>query len=94
MTWTETRPVTFGKFFGLFNLYWNYCLQRRRQELTYDKLASEWFKFTWDIQELNWICLALEDNDNNILNPNNFQTDGFAYLDHQKTCYYLNNNDG
>ena len=32
MTWTEAQPVTFGKNFGLFNLYWNYCLQRRRQE--------------------------------------------------------------
>ena len=108
MTWTENdqkkRPVTFGKIFGLFSLYWNYCLQRRRQELneiefftlakcTYDKLASGWFKFKWDIQELNWICLAMEDNDNNILNPNNFLTDCFAYLDHLKTCYYLNKND-
>ena len=54
MTWTDTRPVTFGKIFGLFNLYWNYCLERERQELneiefstltkfTYDKLAREWF---------------------------------------------------
>ena len=33
MTWTETRPATFGKIFELFNLYWNYCLQRRGQEL-------------------------------------------------------------
>ena len=63
MTWTDTRPVTFGKIFGLFNLYWNYCLERERQELneiefstltkfTYDKLAREWFKFKWDIREL------------------------------------------
>ena len=36
----------------------------------------------------------MEDNNNNILNPNNFITDRFAYLDHLKTCYYLNNNDG
>ena len=64
MTWTETRPVTYGKF------------------------------DIWDIQELNWICLAMEDNNNNILNPINFLTARCAYLDHLKTCYYLNNNDG
>ena len=36
----------------------------------------------------------MEDNNNNILNPINFLTDRCAYLDHLKTCYYLNNNDG
>ena len=36
----------------------------------------------------------MEDNDNNIINPNNFLTDCFAYLNHLKTCYYLNTNDG
>ena len=36
----------------------------------------------------------MEDNDNNILNLNSFLTDCFAYLNHLKTFYYLNNNDG
>ena len=49
MTWTETQPVTFGKNFGLFNLYWNYCLQRRRQELN----EIEFFTLTnWQVNGL------------------------------------------
>ena len=24
----ETQPMSFGKFFGNFQLYWNYCSQR------------------------------------------------------------------
>lgn len=27
MTLGETQPVTFGKIFGYFALYWNYCRQ-------------------------------------------------------------------
>ena len=104
MTWKEKQPVTFEKIFGFFNLYWNYGLQRRDQQINeleyfnlskffYDRLAIEWFKSKWNIEELNWICLAM-DNNNDILNPNNFLNDKFAYLDHLKTCYYLNKNNG
>ena len=54
MAWIESEPVTFGKMFGLFQLYWNYCLQRGQQlnpfevliltNATYIKLKDEWTK--------------------------------------------------
>ena len=45
----------------------------------------------WDVEELKWICVAL-DHTYDILNPNYFTNCRFAYLDHIKTCYYLEHN--
>ena len=46
----------------------------------------------WDIDELEWICYNLDCN-NKIFDPHNFINDKFAYVDHVKTCYYLDNNE-
>ena len=88
----------FGKFFGLFSLYWNYCSQRGRRlnslEVSlltngiYVNLGEEQQKNMWNIIELDWACAAL-DNNYDLLNPNNFLNDEFFYLDHVKTCFYL-----
>ena len=44
-----------------------------------------------DVEELKWIWLVLDHN-YDILNPNYFTNCRFAYLDHIKTCYYLEHN--
>ena len=100
MTLGGTQPMKFGKFFGLFSLYWNYCSQRGHRlnslevslltNTIYVKLREEWQKNMWDIEELDWACAAL-DNNYDLLNPNNFLNDEFAYLDHVKICFYLDN---
>ena len=46
----------------------------------------------WDIDELEWICYNLDYN-NKLFDPHNFINDKFAYVDHVKTCYYLDNNE-
>ena len=90
----------FRKIFGLFSLYWNYCSQRGRRlnslevslltNIIYVNLREELQKNMWNINELDWACAAL-DNNYDLLNPNNFLNDEFAYLDHVKTCFYLDN---
>ena len=45
----------------------------------------------WDVEELKWICAAL-DNNYDILDPTYFTNCTFVYLDHIKTCYYLEHN--
>ena len=90
----------FGKFFGFFSLYWNYCSQRGRRlnslevslltNIIYVNLREEREKKVWNINELDWACAAV-DNNYDLLNPNNFLNDEFAYLDHVKTCFYLDN---
>ena len=54
-------------------------------------LRTEWEKLGWDMEELKWICSAL-DNNYEILDPNYFNDCKFAYLDHVKNCCYLENN--
>ena len=53
-------------------------------------MREERQKNMWNINELDWACAAL-DNNYDLLNPNNFLNDEFAYLDHVKTCFYLDN---
>ena len=94
MTLRDTQPMEFGKFFGLFSLYWNYCSQRGRRlnslevslltNTIYVRLREEWQKNMWHIEELDWACAAL-DNNYHFLDPNNFLNDEFASLDHVKT---------
>ena len=91
MTLGGTQPMKFGKFFGLFSLYWNYCSQRGRQlnslevslltNTIYVKLREEWQENMCDIEELEWVCTAL-DNNYDLLDPSNFLNDELAYLDH------------
>ena len=100
MTLGGTQTMKFGKFFGLFSLYWNYCSQRGRwlnslevsllTNTIYVKLREEWQKNMWTIEELDCACATL-DNNYDLLDPNNFVKDEFAYLDHVKTCFYLDN---
>ena len=100
MTLRDTQPMEFGKFFGLFSLYWNYCSQRGRRlnslevslltNTIYVKLREEWQKNMWDIEELDWVCAVL-DNNYDLLDPKNFLNDQFSYLDYIKTCCFLRN---
>ena len=47
-------------------------------------------KMEWD--ELKLICYAL-DNNYDILDPHNFTDCKFVYVQHLKTCYYLDHNE-
>ena len=55
-------------------------------------LHEEWTALGWDIYELKWICVNLDYN-NELLDPYNFIGDEFVYVDHAKTCYYLEKNE-
>ena len=101
MTYISKQPVKFGKCFQLFQAYWNFCRQREGvADLTqililtlsvFEKLQEEWKKFKWEMDELNWICYGVANN-YSMLDPSNFEYDQIAYLDHAKTCFYLEHN--
>ena len=98
MTFGGTRPVASGKFFGYFQRHWNYCPQREVHynslevfcltSVVFIKLEEEWKKNKWDIEELKWICSAL-DNNYSMLDLSHFLNDEFAYLDHAKKLSLL-----
>lgn len=62
MTLIETASVSFGKFYGYFERYWNYCRQREIHYISlkvfimthvlYEELVKRWIKMKWDIEEL------------------------------------------
>ena len=62
MTLIETASVSFGKFYGYFERYWNYCRQREIRYISlkvfimthvlYEELVKRWIKMKWDIEEL------------------------------------------
>ena len=54
-------------------------------------LRSKWEKQKRDIEELNYICFALDNNCEDF-DPTFFTNCRSAYLDHIKTCYYLEKN--
>ena len=54
-------------------------------------LRYKWEKQKWDIEELNYICLTLDNNCEDV-NPTFFTDCRSAYLDHINTCYYLEKN--
>ena len=56
----------------------------------YEKLLEEWKKNKWDIEELKWICLNI-DNNNTMSDPYNFVNGEWAYLNHLNNCFYLKN---
>ena len=99
-TFTKTKPVSFGNLFGLFYKYWDYTSKRGTQysalevllltNVIYMDLRSKWEKQKWDIEELNYICLAL-DNNYEDFDPTFYTDCRYAYLDHIKT-YYLEKN--
>ena len=43
------------------------------------------------MDELNWICYDIANN-YSMLDPSNFEYYQIAYLDHTKTCFYLEHN--
>ena len=94
---------TFGLFFLLYQLYWNFCQQLENGLINqnmfsvlswevYEKLKQEWLKFKWDLDELDWIVFAL-DYKYSMLNPTNFVNTPIAYVDHAKTCFFLEQKD-
>ena len=98
MSFGNTTPTKFGKNFGLFLKYWNYCSERGGQytslevnilkSFIYDKLKELWLTNQWNVDELNWICYALDHNHSR-LDPTNLLNNQFAYLYHAKNSYHL-----
>ena len=102
MTRTKCERAKFASFFDCFYKYWNYTSKRGTEytelEVTFQTsfiymlLKMEWGVLGWDIEKLNWIFHAL-DNNYDILDLHNFTECKFAYIDHLKTCYYLDHNE-
>ena len=97
----KPHSLTFGKFYNFFVKYWDFKRSRNGYgslqiefltSLVYMYLQEEWKVVGWDIDELEWICYNLDYN-NKLFDPHNFINDKFAYVDHGKTCYYLDNNE-
>ena len=101
MTGNDTKPMSLGNFFIMFWKYWDYTSKRVTDynalevvlltNVLFMDLRTQWEKNRWDVEELKWICAALDHN-YDILNPNYFTNCRFAYLDHIKTCYYVEHN--
>ena len=96
MTFTNVK-ISFGKFYNLFEQYWNCCLNRENKEsykvfvetdLIYCALLNEWKKFGWCETELRWIRNNLDYNVA-LVDPGLFLTNQKAYVEHLKNCYYL-----
>ena len=70
MTFTKPNSVSFRKFFGLFYKYWDYLSKRGTQytafevlmltNVIYMNLRLKWENEKCDIEELNYICHALD----------------------------------
>ena len=97
MTWNTPPPVSFGKFFGLFQLYCNHCQMRgQMNDLQFFSLTSRvffeskklWEVNKWDLKELEEICGNIHQHDS-AYDPSNFITNPYAYVLHVKNCYYL-----
>ena len=97
MTWNTPPPVSFEKFFGLFQLYWNYCQMRGQMNdlqiflLTsrvFLELKKLWEVNRWDLKELEEICGNIHHHDS-AYDSSNFITNPCAYVIHVKNCYYL-----
>ena len=98
MTFTNSAPATFGKFYNYFLKYWNFKRNRNGYHSQFQieiltsilhmQLCEGWSALGWDIDELKWICANLDYN-NELLDPYNFIGDEFAYVDHAKISYYL-----
>ena len=103
MTFTKPNSVSFGKSFGLFFKYWDYASKRGTlytafevlmlTNVIYMDLRIKWENEKQDIEEFNYICHALDNNCED-LDPPFFTDHRSAYLDHIKTWYYLEKNNG
>ena len=54
----------------------------------YEELVKRWKKMKWDIEELKWICLGVDNNDS-ILDPYQFINDKYAYVNHLKNFLFV-----
>ena len=101
MTFTGCVPVSFGKFYPLFQEYWHYSKQRDIMYSTFEvfikrsaihlSLTELWNENKWDIKELNWTFSRI-DSLNTMLNLTNFLGGSeFAFLFHAKNYFYLEN---
>ena len=90
----------FKKIFYFFYKYWE-IVDRRGVEYSGLQVTIatsfifyvrrvEWIENSWDVEELKYLCLAL-DNSHADLNPNNFVCCQAAYLDEFKNYYKQNN---
>ena len=93
----------FGNLFPLCQTYWRFVQHLNNGSINqnqfavlswrlYEKLKIEWLEYKRDLQELDWIVSALDDN-SSMLDPNNFVNSPNAYDDHAKTCFFLEQND-
>ena len=97
----DSNSYNFKKTFYFLHQYWEIINKRGIKysglQVTvatgfiFDILRIEWEENNWDIEELKYLCLAL-DNLCEELNPNNFTYCQFAYFDHLKNYYLENNN--
>ena len=102
MTFTNSAPATFGKFYNYFLKHLNFKRNRNGHHnqfqteiltsILHMHLQEGWSALGRDIVELKWICANLDYN-NELLDPYNFIGYEFAYVDHAKTCYYLEKNE-
>ena len=97
----DSNSYNFKKIFYFFYQYWE-IINKRGVEYSglqvtittsfiFDILRIEWEENNWDIEELKYVCLTL-DNLCEELNPNNFIYCQYAYLDNLKIYYLENNN--
>ena len=102
MTFTNTIPMTFGIFFPLFHKYWDIVSKRGTEHTSLEVeillthlfmlLKIEWDKNKWDSEELKQTCYPLDQKLED-LNLNYFIGKEFAYFEHVKTWFYLQEHD-
>ena len=100
MTLGSVQNVSFGKYFGYFQRYWNYCSQRGNRynnlevfvktSFVYGLLLKKWVENKWPTDKLKWICNEIYLK-NSLFDPDFFINDECAYLNHVKNCYYMRN---
>ena len=100
MTLNIPPPVSFGKFYSLFQKYWHYVSQREirystlevfvKTHFIYEALEIEWEKIKWCLDELKWICSTIDVKDS-MFDPDFFINNEWCYLNHVKNCYYMRN---
>ena len=97
MTVGNEQIVSFGKYFGYFQLYWNYCSQRGNHYNDFEVFVKTaflygllWIENKWSTDELKWIWNKIYLK-NSLFDPDFFINDEFAYRNHVKNCYYMQN---
>ena len=88
----STHFLKYSNFKRNRNGYHNQFQIEILTSILYMHLHKEWSALGWDIDELKWICVNLDYN-NELLDPYNFTADESTYVDHAKICYYLEKNE-